>query len=265
MKIERNGLCPCQSGAKYKKCCRVNPERIEAANFLNAQYIDRDYVLSDLKQRSTTMEQFLDAVPAEIIQLLWIFVDPKLNANMRSMAGFDHFGIIVKQLPIAEDDFFDFAHEIGHIVLSMMNYPLVQIISGNMGLTSLATVLTNAIMDPLVNRFVVQFGFDINEYMRKGIRLQSQMIKSTQHNSVEDRHFLRCLCIEKILEWRILNIPFENAFLPIFQEYHPDEYAFASQFVDSLEIPRLDDPHYVRDELSRLIRVNQMQHIISLV
>ena len=137
MKIDRNALCPCQSGLKFKKCCRMNPDRIEAANSLNAQYIDRDYVFSNLKQRSTKMAQFLDAVPSEIVQLLWIFVNPKLNANMRSLAGFGHFAIIVKQLPIAEENFFDFSHEIGHIILGMMNYPLAEIVSGDMSLVSL--------------------------------------------------------------------------------------------------------------------------------
>lgn len=264
MKIDRNALCPCQSGLKFKKCCRMNPDRIEAANSLNAQYIDRDYVFSNLKQRSTKMAQFLDAVPSEIVQLLWIFVNPKLNANMRSLAGFGHFAIIVKQLPIAEENFFDFSHEIGHIILGMMNYPLAEIVSGDMSLVSLATVLTNTIMDPLVNSLVVQSGFDLTEYMRKAIRIQSPMIKSIPHDTIENRHFLRCLCIEKLLEWRILNIPLENAFLPVFQQYHPDEYAFAAEFVDSLNIHRLNDPQYVRDELYRLITENQMQNTLRL-
>ena len=265
MKIGRNSFCPCQSGLKYKKCCLIHPERSEAAEPLNAQYIDRDYVLSNLKQRSVTMAQYLDAVPREIIDLVWIFVNPQLGANMRSLAGFGHFSIVVKQIPIAEDDFFDFAHEIGHIVLGGMNYPLAEVISGDMKQMSLASILVNTIMDPLVNRRVVQFGFDLTEYIRKGIRIQAPGIKSIPHNNTKDRHFLRCLCIEKILEWRLLNIPFENAFLPLFQQYHPDEYAFASGFVESLDIPRLDDPQYVRAELSRLIIENQMQGILRLV
>lgn len=265
MNIPGNSFCPCQSGLRYKKCCMIHPERSEAAASLNAQYIAPSYVLSNLKQRSHEMVHFLDTVPAEILLSLWVFIKPDLNANMRSMAGYDHYAIIIKKMPLPEADFFDFAHEIGHIILAQQKYPSVVVSSDSIGMMSLGTILTNTIMDPLVNRLVANSGFDLAEYMKKAIRIQSPGIKNMPHDTVRNRHYLRCLCIEKILEWRILDIPFENAFLPIFQKYHPNEYAFANAFVDSLDISRLDDPEYVRDELSRLIKENQVQGILYLM
>lgn len=265
MKIERNGLCPCQSGEKYKKCCLKHPERMEAAQSLNAQYVDTGFVLSDFKARSTIFAKFLDDIPEQLLDLLWVFVNPSLNANMRSAAGYGHLVIIVRQWPLPEEDFFDFAHEITHIVLGLNGYPGCKVLSGDLRLISLGTVLTNTIMDPLVNQRVVQYGFDFTEYIQKSFRMQLDMLKFPTPNTVEDRHSLRCLCIEKILEWRMLEIPFVNLFLPIFEQYHPCEYRFALDFVNSIDISRLGEPNYVRELLSQLIHENQMQDTLGLV
>ena len=264
MKIGRNDACPCESGLKYKKCCLVHQERTEAAESLNSQYIDRDYIITDLKRRSPAMVHFFDAVPPHLIQNLWLFVSPNLNANMRSLLGYGHYCIIFRQVPISDEDFFDFAHEICHIIFSLRKYPMCGVKRNDPSLTYLATILTNTLMDPMVNSLVVKSGFDLVEYMSKAIREQSSVIKSASHNTTEGRHFLRCLCIEKMLEWRILDIPFENAFLPIFSEFHPNEYRFASEYVDSIDVLRLGDPQYVRDALARLIAENQMQDILYL-
>ena len=119
-------------------------------------------------------------------------------------------------------------------------------------------------MDPLVNSLVAHHGFELDEYVKKGFALQLPDIKNVPHNSTESRHFLRCLCIEKILEWRILNLQMENLFLPIFRQYHPDEYKFAVAFADSIDHSQLDDPQYVRQVLSQLINENEMQDMLYL-
>lgn len=264
MKIERNALCPCHSGLKYKKCCLMNPDRIEAAQSLNSQYIDRDYLLTNLRERSDCMARFLDALPKQLTDLLWIFINPSLNANMRSMAGYGHLVILIRQFPILDEDFFDFAHEIGHFVLILNNYPGCRVLSGDLRMASLATVLTNTIMDPLVNQLVVKHGFNFAEYIQKSFRIQLQGLKFPTPNTIEDRHMVRCLCIEKMLEWRILEIPLENLFLPVFEQYHPNEYKFAVNFVESIDLDRLNDPNYVHEILSQLIHENQMQDILAL-
>ena len=264
MKIERNAPCPCHSGLKYKKCCLMNPERNNAAASLNAQYIDSNYVLADLRKRSPVMSSFLDVIPKQITDHLWVFINPQLNSNMRSAAIYGHFVIIIRQLPIADDDFFDFAHEIGHFILALKNYPSCSITSGNLSLISLATVLTNTIMDPLVNQLVVQHGFDFDTYIQKSFRIQLNGLKFPTPNNIKDRHMLRCLCIEKILEWRLLNIPFDNLFLPVFEQYHPNEYMFAVDFINRIDLQQLGDPKYVKQILSQLIHENQMQDTLVL-
>ena len=113
MAIDRNAPCPCRSGLKYKKCCLLHPDRAEFSGMIGADYVDRDYVLKDLAARSDTMAQFLSALPDWLVNMLWVYYKPTLDANMRSLSGFGHCSIVVKQLPIPEDDFFDFAHEIG--------------------------------------------------------------------------------------------------------------------------------------------------------
>ncbi len=265
MKIERNALCPCRSGRKYKKCCLAHPERGEISSILNAQYIDRDYIFADLKQRSATMARFLENLPVQLVERIWIFNDPQLNSTMRCAAANNHFCIIVKELPIDDADFFDFAHEIGHLILTLKNYPTCEIIPGDMKLSVFGTVLMNTIMDPLVNRLVIQHGFDLDAYMRKITDQQLPTVRSTTHNTFYDCHILRCLCIEKMLEWRLLDIQFENPLSAIFQELHQAEYDFAQSFVDAIDISRLDDPQYVREKLSTLINENQMARFLRLI
>ena len=265
MAIDRNAPCPCRSGLKYKKCCLLHPDRVEFSGMIGADYVDRDYVLKDLAARSDTMAQFRSALPDWLVNMLWVYYKPTLDANMRSLSGFGHCSIVVKQLPIPEDDFFDFAHEIGHAIMVLKGYPCCEIISGDQGLTGLGTVLTNTIMDPLVNKLVMRCQFDIQAYMEKGFRIQLPMIEKHPHDHLWDQHFLRCLCIEKILEWRLLAIPFENRFLPAFQKYHPKEYGFANSYADSLDMKQVSDPAYVRTVLTQLILDNHMEAIIRLV
>lgn len=264
MKIERNAPCPCHSGLKYKKCCLLNPERNEAAVSINSQYIDSNYVLANLRERSPVMSRFLNAIPKQITDLLWIFINPRLNANMRSASAYGHLVIIIRQFPIADEDFFDFAHEVGHFIFVLNNYPSCGIISGDLRLASLATVLTNTIMDPLVNQLVVRYGFDFDAYVQKSFRIQLNGLKFPTPNNPKDRHMLRCLCIEKILEWRLLNIPFDNLFLPVFEQYHPNEYNFAVNFVNRIDLQQLGNPKYVKQILSQLIHENQMQDTLIL-
>ena len=214
---------------------------------------------------SDTMSQFLSALPDWLVELLWIYVKPTLDANMRSLSGFGHCFIVVKQLPIPEEDFFDFAHEIGHAIMVLKRYPCCEIISGDQALTGLGTILTNTIMDPLVNRLVMRCQFDIQAYMEKGFRIQLPMIEKHSHDHLWDQHFLRCLCIEKILEWRLLSLPFENRFLPAFQKHHPKEYEYADSYANSLDLNRLSDPAYVRAMLTQLIQDNHMEGIIRLI
>lgn len=101
--------------------------------------------------------------------------------------------------------------------------------------------------------------------MGKGFRIQLPMIEKHPHDHLWGQHFLRCLCIEKILEWHLLVIPFENCFLPAFQKYHPKEYEFANSYADSLDMKQLSDPAYVRTVLTQLILDNHMEAIIRLV
>lgn len=259
MTIDRNSLCSCRSGMKYKKCCMKHPERNEFGCLIGAEYIDRYTVFTDLAARSNIMTQLLRALPERMMDLVWVYLNPNLDANMRSVAGYGHYAIIIKQFPIHEEDFFDFAHELGHVYMIMQNYPGSEIISGNPSLMGLGTVLTNTLMDPIVNKFVTQWRLDIQGYMEKSFRIQIPMIEKCSHNHLWEQHYLRCLCIEKILEWRILELPIENRFLPVFRRHHPSEYEFALSFADSLELNRLSDPSYVREILKQLIRDNHME------
>ena len=75
----------------------------------------------------------------------------------------EEYVIIVNNNINSNNDIITIAHEIAHIVLKSEGYPLVGLCNGieNEDLFRIAFSLNNMIHDPLVNKILIQYGFDL--------------------------------------------------------------------------------------------------------
>lgn len=268
-KIGRNDKCFCMSGKKYKSCCEKEKERDKfLLGNLNSTYIDLGYVINTLELDGPLVNFLNDNIP-KLKSGLMVVINPKLDARMRSCALERGTNIIiVKSVPIAKEDNFDFAHEIGHFILGQERYPVSRIIDGDSRKTYLGTLLTNTIMDPLVNELVLKYNFDFESYISKGKRIQVPIFENgAKENELHpyDRHVLKCLLIEKLNEWNKFNIKQQNSFEIICKKKYPQIYEEAIQFINYSEEYGYDSPEKVRVLLNKLLEDNNMKNIISIL
>lgn len=267
--IGRNDKCFCMSGRKYKNCCEKARERDKfLLENLNSTYIDLGYVINTL-ELDGPLVRFLNDNLLKLKSSLMVVINPNLDAGMRSFSLEGEANIImVKSVPIAKEDNFDFAHEIGHFILAEKGYPASRVIDGDYRKTYLGTTLTNTIMDPLVNEIVLKYDFDFESYISKAKRVQVSIFENgPKENQLHpyDRHFFKCILIEKINEWKRFDIKQDNNFEMICKEKYPTIYEEAIEFINYTEEYGYNSPEKVRILLNKLINDNKMNDVIMIV
>lgn len=269
-KIGRNELCPCMSGKKYKKCCENQKERdLFLKKELNAQYIDNKYMLENLLKESSPLVNYLND-KLELVKkpIMWL-LKPNLDANMRSMSLDNLYAILVKEVPIKKEDYFDVAHEIGHLILAGEGYPISKPIDDDLKKTTLCTILNNTILDPLINKEVKKYGFDFDSYINKGIKIQLPYIKSLPSEKFLDiynQHFIKCLIIEKILEWDLLDKDeINNPFEEICKQKYMNLYKKILEEVEYIRNMGYDTPEKAKKILKKILNDNNMENIIEII
>ena len=269
-KIGRNDDCPCRSGKKYKNCCINQVERDEfLKTSLNAQYIDFDYMIGQLMSSSPLLYEYLcDNLRWIRRPIMWLH-KPDLNGNMRSIKlGDDTFAILVKEVPIPQEDYFDLAHEIGHLVLSESGYPSCAIIGNDANKAYLASVLNNVILDPIINRQLKQYGFDFNAHIEKSIEIQLPVVKSYPSEDKlhkYDKHFLKCILIQKNLDWSLLDFDIENPFDEIYKEKYPTIYKETLEVIQYIKSLEWSNPQVAVQLFNKIIKDNDVADIIQVV
>lgn len=145
-KIMPNDKCPCMSGKKYKFCCFKRQEFLEEIKAITGgDYIDTNYILSDVTKNSILLKDYLDKVHPLINMSIVFAVNKNLDANMRSMGSDDKTTgiIVIREVPIKQKDYFDLAHEFGHLLTVKNGYPIVRITKGMPA--AIGTAFTNTI------------------------------------------------------------------------------------------------------------------------
>lgn len=267
-KIMPNDKCPCMSGKKYKFCCSNRQPFLEDIKHITGgDYIDCEYILSDVECNSGIMKKYLNEILPSLRMKIIFAVNPSLNANMRSLGDDDgNFGIIiVKKVPIDPRDYFDLAHEFGHLLTKKKNYPVTRVHGVDV---SAGTILTNTLMDPMINRMLIDYGFDFITYLKKGFALQSSIFErypEEAHLELFQRHFIKCLIIEKELEWQNVdeNV-LKNEFKNIYAIKYPKLYKESLDFIRYAKTVGMDSPEKVKACLSKLCSDNKMNNYIEL-
>lgn len=234
---DRNGPCPCMSGLKYKKCCL---KREFILKHIPCQTYIESYALQDLLANSPEFKSFYDSERPKIRKnVIWAH-DPELGSNVRATylpKPKEHL-IAFRTLPIPPDDALDTALELQHFICSEEGYPSV----GNSEIlmptsSNLAPALSSALNDPIANKRLVPFGFDLWAQYDKASTNEKRIFESAaEPQSPTEKLYYTAFYISKTLNWDVccLSSPREtNDFLDWYDAKFPN---FSKEAQESLAL-----------------------------
>ena len=198
------------------------------------------------------------------------FIKPDLGANMRSMEiqGCCHF-ILMKQNPHTSRELTEIAHEFGHLFYAEKGYPYVKPANEDFANAGRATIISNAIMDPMINRDLYNSGVDIVEYMQDAIKIQVPdiMFGYPEYNRLNkyQKNHIKCLLIEKIQEWDIIKNAIPNMFVEIADKKYKKLLMESRTFVKKIRAIGTNNPEKCRKLLNMLIVENNMENEILVI
>ncbi|MGV8905098.1 MAG: YecA family protein [Acetobacterium sp.] len=268
-KLGRNESCSCLSGKKFKNCCINNNEMLDFfKGKLNAQYIDGNFMVRSLCENSILLREYLNAKIPEFKHSVYWLVNPSQDVNIRSIGIGDEHAIILKKIPIDNNDYFDLAYEIGHLLFSEQRYPLANIKDKDSRKTYLASILMNTVADPKINKDIINYGFDFIPHIKKSIDIQIPIINSYANEDVLhlfDKHYLKCLLIEKLLEWDFLVNDMVNPYAELFKSNYPIMYQEALEDTRFIRELGTDTSEKVKVIFNKLLEENMMRETIEII
>jgi hypothetical protein len=166
--IGRNDPCPCGRGKKYKRCCLRNWIRpigtVHLPNGEKDTFREED-VIGGLLRSSKEFSVFYEMERRKIDKPLHWALDPDLPEGIRArhtiFPGGEQRAIRLRRVPAWLKDACVIAHEIGHSILDVECFPFVGF--GRRDFEYLASVLGSMLQDPVINRKLVAYGFNVQE------------------------------------------------------------------------------------------------------
>lgn len=201
---------------------------------------------------------------------VFFFIKPDLSASMRSMSLEDIcYIVLMKKKPEASRTLTEIAHEFGHFYYAEKGYPQARLSNGDHVDVGMATILSNTVMDPLINRDLFNAGIDLVEYMQDAVKAQAPdlMFGYPEYNKMNkhQKHFVKCLLIEKIQEWAIIGNAIPNAFVEIAEKRHKRLLAESRNFVKRIKATGTNTPDKCRKLLVMLAKENNMEDEILII
>ena len=236
-------------------------------NEFHATYYDISTV--NFSENSKALEYIQDIINELSIPVIF-FIKPDLSASMRSMSLEDTcYMILMKNTPASSRSLTEIAHEFGHFYHAEKGYPSVRLANGEHINVELATILSNAVMDPIINRDLHNAGLDLVEYMQDAVREQAPSLafgypeysKMNKHQ----KHFVKCLLIEKIQEWSIIENTIPNAFTEIAEKKHKRLLIESRNFVKKIKATGTNTPEKCKKLLLMLAKENNMENEILII
>ncbi|HWQ89565.1 MAG TPA: SEC-C domain-containing protein [Desulfitobacteriaceae bacterium] len=224
---ERNEPCPCMSGLKYKKCCY---KRELILKKIPCQTYYEGYILQDLLEHSPQFKSFYEAERSKISRnIIWAY-DPELVSNVRAtyLPKINENLIACKNLPLSSEDAFDTAHELQHFICNEEGYPSVKLSELLAGQTNsnLAIALSSSLNDPIVNKRLLPFAFDLwSQYDKDCASEKTYMEKIDEPQAPTEKLYYTAYYIAKALLWDVCcltSVRNSNDFLEWYDSHFPN-------------------------------------------
>jgi hypothetical protein len=201
-KIGRNDPCPCMSGQKYKNCCG----KTGIWEYFNNQgllYFDERYYLESLLKNE---HRFLNLYRMDRNKVNKPILFFKSNINLKARMSYGNIGndaylIISKYNKIPIEESVHAAHELEHLVLHSSGHKVVFYINESFNQTLRKhKMLNDMIYNPLANKRLLEFGYDMVSYLKLSDSIQMNLPKIG-----ENPFLVMTLYVKRILDFRNIN------------------------------------------------------------
>lgn len=245
--------------------------KTELINYIENEFQATYYDISTLNF-SNNMEalEYIKRTIKSLSMPVIFFIKPDLSASMRSMSLEDTcYMIFMKSIPESSRSLTEIAHEFGHFYYVEKGYPQTRLSSGEYIDVVMATILSNTVMDPMINRGLFNEGIDIVEYMRDAVVVQAPnlMFGYPEYNKMDkyQKHFVKCLLIEKIQEWEIIKNAIPNTFVEIAEKKYKRILVESRNFAKKINATGTDTPEKCKKLLKMLVEENNMRDEILII
>ncbi len=279
-KIKRNDPCPCGSNKKYKKCCYLDDP---GKGTINVRSWREQFVLCKLldpSNNSNTFRRFYKENRGIIKPSIFWINNSNLEISRQLKNGYlacSHFKedkeyccIVLRQIPALLEDDYIIAHELGHFILDSEGFPTIGCIdTPNNKIRTLSTCLCSMIQDPIIDRRLISYGFDMYKGHEREIK---QLFKGIKKEPPPDeplhRLFWAAIYVDQILNWSIFDSVDKTPLIE-FTSWFENKYSdIAKEGQDLLELIQsigYDTPNKMNDLNEKIITTyNLGEHLNSI-
>lgn len=176
----RNDPCPCGSGRKYKKCCIGAPALLRAGmNTSPWPALNEGDALAGILGSSKEFQGFYEGVRPKLKEFS-IVLDPGLAGGKRASTTRTPDGrfIRIRTPVVPASDARYLAHELMHFMLDDEGFPSC----GGLNDHNAASALNSAVVDPVVDVRLRQYGFDETDDRVSEIKSNRAQLKNVAHS-----------------------------------------------------------------------------------
>ena len=267
---ERNEPCPCMSGLKYKKCCF---KRELILKKIPCQTYHESYVLQNLLESSPQFKSFYEAERSKITRnIIWAY-DPELDSNVRAtyLPKIKENLIAFNTLPLSSEDAFDTAHELQHFICNEEGYPSVKLseLLAAQTNSNLAAALSSSLNDPIVNKRLLSFGFDLwAQYDKDSAKEKAFMEKTAEPQSPTEKLYFTAYYVTKALLWDVCCLSSarnSNDFLEWYDSHFPNFSAEARETLAWIKEQGYETPEKAEAVYTKLITRFELDKSLKIV
>ena len=161
-KIGVNDPCPCGSGKKYKRCCKLKttPSKLDEIPQFARSPLKEESTFKLLLKDSEPFHRYYSDVRPQLTNFMVVH-DSGLPNGIRARTtrsnGMKYLRLRTPVCPITDAALI--AHELGHFLLDTTGFPCV----GGLNDHQAAAALNSALQDPLVDAMLVKCEFDLTK------------------------------------------------------------------------------------------------------
>jgi len=252
-KIGRNDTCPCMSDMKYKNCC----DKTGIWVYFKEQglsYVNEKYYLSDIEQDKKFVNLYNNDRDKINKTVFFLKSDTNLKARMSyGNVGDDAYIIVSRFSKIPIEESIHVAHELEHIVLHSKGHKAVFYKDEALNYSlRMQKMLNDMIYDPIVNKRLIEFGYDMVSYLKLSDSIQMNLTKSE-----ENLFLVKTLYVKRILDFRNIKPDIENNkidFVIWAEKYFPEVVEDSKELLKIIEKDGISSPIETEASLNDVIK-----------
>jgi len=235
------------------------------------KFYKEDYALSVILNDYKPFSDFYNIERPKITKdVLWVIPEEEIAAEMLfGVIGDDEcFLIAAKHFPVPVTQAFSAAHELQHLICRQEGYPsLTYFDMENWGRCYINMHISDMINDPIVNARIVDYGFDLDEYINRTISVTKNSVGINNQNP-EDLILLEVVYVKIHLYYEILKnkgIQKKNEYNEWFEQNYLGLLPRAEKLLNMIIKTGYDTPDKTVHVLRRAIRIYNLQDVLKIV